>query len=315
MNSRNIFLVMVIFTVLISSVCIAEVVNTTQTPSPQKTPVQSVPLGIGTFEFRCNVEGADVILDGQNLGKIKDGSFKTPVQVFDRPVKRQLAIQASGYSTYNETLIQNPKVGETMIVRGTLQTLPMNLTGTLSIAVSPPGGSVSIDDVQSGIVDPSGIMTLRSIKSGNRTVKVSLSGYQDAIQSVYVEANLVTKIRISMVPITTGTLEITSVPAGATVIINGSPYGKTPITVPDLPAGTYTLGFTLPGYLESQNQVALAAGQKVPVSVTLQPVPTPTPTPIPTTQQPTPTPTPTQAGLMPVIAIIGIIGAVMLLRK
>ncbi len=309
-------LLSVLATVLLSSLCVSAVENATQVPPSQKElTAQETALGMGTFEFRCNVEGADIFLDGQNLGKIKDGSLQTPIPVFERPPKRQLSILASGYSPYNETLIQGPKVGETMIVRGVLQMLPMNLTGTLSIAVSPPGGMVSIDEVPSGVVEQSGIMTLRSVKAGNRTVKVSLSGYQDAKQSVYVEANMVSKIRFTLVPITTGTLEISSVPAGANVVINGSPSGKTPISLPDLPAGTYTIGLKMPGYLDSQNQIVLVAGQKVPVSVSLQPIPTQPPTPVPTTPQPTPTPTPTQATLSPVIAVVGILAAGALIRK
>jgi hypothetical protein len=309
-------LIIVLASFLFMSVTLAESDNVSSPLQYQDPAVNQVSLGTGFYEFRGNVDGARVFLDGQDRGVLKDGSLQVPVLVYDSPQSHELSIDASGYTPYNETLIQGPKVGETFIVRGTLQKLPMTLTGTLSLAVSPPGGMVYIDDEVVGVVDQSGIMTLRSVKSGNRVVKVTLPGYQDAIERVSVDANLITKVRITMLPVTTGTLEITSVPAGAGVLINGAPNGTTPVTIPDLPAGTYALEFTLPGYQNAQSQVTLTAGQKIPVTTTLQPVPTPTP--IPTTEVPTttPTPTPTQAGMIPFIPLIGCIGAALcVLRK
>lgn len=309
-------LIIVLVFFLLVSVTLAESDNVSSPFQYQDPAANQVSLGTGFYEFRGNVDGARVFLDGQERGALKDKSLQVPVPVYDTPLSHELSIDAPGYTPYNETLIQGPKVGETLIVRGTLQKLPMTLTGTLSLAVSPPGGMVHIDDEVVGVVDPSGIMTLRSVKSGNRVVKVTLPGYQDAIEQVSVDANLITKARITMLPVTTGTLDITSVPAGAGVVINGAPNGTTPVTIPDLPAGTYTLEFTLPGYLDSQSQVTLIAGQKIPVTVALQPVPTPTPTPIPTTEPPTPTPTPTQAGMIPFLPLIGCIGAALcMLRK
>ena len=144
-----------------------------------------------------------------------------------------------------------------------------------------------------------------------------MPGYQDSLTQVYVEPNVETKFRITLNPITTGTFEISTVPSGAAVTINGSSYGITPVTVPDLENGSYIVGFTLSGYQEVQNQIILGAGQHVPVSATLQPIPTATPTPVLTTPMPTatPTPTPTQASLSSVVILIGLLIAVALVTK
>lgn len=300
---------------IVGSVCTAATKNITPPLTDKSSQVQITPIGTGFYEFRSNVEGASVFLDDQEIGTIQDGIIKTPVQVFEKPLNRQLRIQAAGYSTYTETLVQSPKVDETIIVRGTLQLLPINLTGTLSLAVSPPGSTVSIDNVTTGVVSQSGIMTLRSVNSGNRMVKVTLPGYKDSLQQVYVEPNLETKLRIQLSPVTTGTLDITSTPSGAEVLINGSPYGITPVNIPDLENGSYTVGLSLPGYQGAQSEVILNAGQRVPVSINLQPIPTATPTQVPTTSQATPTPTPTQAGFSPVIIIAGLLGAGVLAIK
>ncbi len=295
---------------LICGLCIADTPGGVPQQNGLNNPVLSGPVGSGFFEFRSNIEGANVILDNQTVGTIKGGILKIPVDVYDKSFKRDLRIEASGYSTYHETLLRSPKVGETMIVRGTLQVLPLNLAGSLSLAVSPPGAAVSIDNESVGVVDQSGIMTIRTINSGSRALRVTRPGYRDYVQQVYITPNLENKVRITMSPVTTGTLDISSTPAGATVIINGMSYGNTPVTVAELEQGSYVIGFTLPGYQNAQNQVVLVAGQRVPVSVFLQPVPIATPTPVPTTPAPTP-----EAGSAPVVVILGLLCASVLLVK
>ena len=282
-------------------------------PQPVYTPDMRTSVGSGIYEFRCNVEGAKIFLDAKNVGTITGGILQVPIPVYDHPVQRQLRMEAPGYSTYNETLLQSPKVGTTMIVRGKLQVLPMSLTGTLSLAISPPGGQVSIDETVMGVVDNSGIITFRTVKSGNRIVKVTLPGYKDYEQQITVVSNLVTNMRITLVPLTTGTLQITSIPSGAKISLNGSPYGITPVTAPDLEQGTYTVEYSLPGFQPYKSQVVLYPGQNIPVSATLQPVPTLVPTLVPITHEPTPTPT--QAGLAPLVTIIGLFAVLCLNHK
>lgn len=265
------------------------------------------PIGSGFFEFRSNVEGAMVFLDNQTVGTMREGSLKIPIDVYEKSVTRDLRIEAGGYSPYHETLVKGPRAGETMVIRGTLQAVPLNRTGSLSLAVSPPGSAVSIDDVSAGVVGQSGILSIRTINSGNRLIRVTMPGYKASIQQVYITPNLENKVRITLDPITTGTLDLSSNPAGAAVSINGMPYGITPVTAADLEQGSYLIGFNLPGYQNAQSQVALSAGQRVPVSIYLQPIPTATPTPTMTTLKPTPTPTPTpEAGFTPAMVILGL---------
>ncbi|HWQ64447.1 MAG TPA: PEGA domain-containing protein [Methanospirillum sp.] len=305
----NQILVMII--ALIScGICVADTPGAISPQNGVNNQAPPGPIGSGFFEFRSNVEGATVFLDNQTVGTIREGSLKIPVDVFEKPVTRELRIEAGGYSTYHETLVKGPKAGETMVVRGTLQVVPLNLTGSLSLAVSPPGSTVSIDNVSAGVVDQSGIMSIRTINSGSRTIKVTMPGYKDSVQQIYVTPNLENKVRITLDPVTTGTLDISSNPAGAAVSINGMSYGITPVTTGDLEQGSYLIGFNLPGYQNAQSQVILSAGQRVPVSIYLQPIPTATPTPILTTSEPTPTSTPTpEAGFTPALVILGLLCA------
>lgn len=247
------------------------------------------------YEVRSNVENASVYFNGEFVGNIEKGSVLVPAATSSRPVHHQLMIQAPGYTTYNETIVQAPKPGKNNVLRGILTLLPPQRTGTLSLAVTPPGGEVFVDGVSSGVISQSGIHVLRDISAGYRTVQIRLAGYQDWIERVYVESNLDTKIRVTLTPVTTGSVQVSSVPAGANVLINGSPVGITPVTIPELPAGQVEMRLTLPGYQDWTAVTSIIPGQTVPVFGTLVQVVVQTPEPVNTTPVETPIPEPTQS--------------------
>ena len=107
-----------------------------------------------------------------------------------------------------------------------------------------------------------------------------------------------------------GAMEITSSPSGAIVKLNDQYRGRTPLTLNDLPAGTYSLSFSLDGYHDFTTPARVEAGSISEVAATLVPV-TATPVPVITTASPAapdtiPTPAATPAKrapgmLMPVL--------------
>jgi len=266
------------------------------------------------YEIRSNVENASVYFNGEFVGTIQKGSLLVEAETSNRPVNYQLMITAPGYTTYNETLVQAPKPGKSNIIRGTLTALPPAKTGTLSLAVSPPGGEVLVDGVSSGFIDQSGIHVLRDITAGYRNIQITLAGYKDWFERVYVEPNMNTKIRVTLTPITTGSLQVSSEPSSANVLLNGAPVGITPVTIPDLPAGPIQIQLTLPGYQDWNGETAVMIGQTVPVFGTLIPIVVETPKPVNTTPEETPTPEPTQSPLL-IGTVIGALGGVALIRK
>lgn len=301
-----------IILVLISVPIVAEVqIASSSVPSQQyiqKTNMTKS-LGTGLYEFRSYVEGATVYIDDIEVGTISGGILQVSVPVFDHHIKRSLMMTAEGYDSYNETLFQGPKVGETLVIRGKLLRTPKNLTGTISIAVSPTGAEIIIDGISKGTVGESGILTLRTQKAGYHLIKASKKGFEDSSQRINVDANLIKNVRFNLNPITTGTIQISSTPSGAEVRLNGAASGLTPVTLSNQSQGSYTLDLILSGYQPYQTKVQVVAGETLPISTQLVPLPTPTPkpTPVPTTRTPTPTPTPTPESGFPVwVLIIGL---------
>ena len=65
-------------------------------------------------------------------------------------------------------------------------------------------------------------------------------------------------------------LRMASVPAGAQVIIEGTPFGRTPIDL-EMPSGKYEVQLKLDNYLGWKAQLDLTQGEDFPVSVRLRP--------------------------------------------
>ncbi len=79
---------------------------------------------------------------------------------------------------------------------------------------------------------------------------------------------------------TTGTLRISSSPQGASVTVDGTPVGPTPVQV-TAGAGTHTVVLTKPGYQTATRQVTVTAGQTSYLNVTLTPTPPQNQPPVP----------------------------------
>lgn len=70
---------------------------------------------------------------------------------------------------------------------------------------------------------------------------------------------------------TTGSLSVTTSPAGATIIIDGTQSGVSPATIPGLSAGSHTLLLKLNGYQDISAPVTITAGQTQAYTTSLSP--------------------------------------------
>jgi hypothetical protein len=104
------------------------------------------------------------------------------------------------------------------------------------------------------------------------------------------------------------TLTVTSDPSGASVTVDGQAFGRTPLTLRDLPPGSHTVVLSMPGRQPVTRTVELRAGGSQDVVATLEPEapvvaqkpavtpPAPEPTPLFTPAPPPVRPTPEHPG-------------------
>jgi hypothetical protein len=130
-------------------------------------------------------------------------------------------------------------------------------------------------------------VTIRPIAPGAHTVQVMRDGYVGQERQVAISASRpsqslmfgLERSRTSPQPTPatpstmgreTAALTVESRPAGANVLIDGKPAGRTPLTLSDVAAGMHTVSIELPGYNSWATSVRVAAGQKNRVAASLE---------------------------------------------
>jgi TolB-like protein len=136
-------------------------------------------------------------------------------------------------------------------------------TGSLKIASSPAGASLFINDSSKGATP----LNLDSIKSGRYRLRLELQGYSTITDNVRVTAGSTEEKNYTLktLPVThpqieTGSLKIASSPAGASLFINDSSKGATPLNLDSLKSGRYRLRLELQGYNPITDNVRVTAG-------------------------------------------------------
>jgi hypothetical protein len=137
-------------------------------------------------------------------------------------------------------------------------------TGTLIVQSTPSGATVSIDGTVAGTTP----FTSSTVTAGDRSVSLTLAGYETYVTTVTVPAGgsvtgiytLVAVVPVTTTPASTGTMIIRSTPAGASVSVDGTLKGTAPYTSSSVPAGDHTILLTLAGYGDFPSTVTVPAG-------------------------------------------------------
>jgi len=140
--------------------------------------------------------------------------------------------------------------------------------GLLLVTSEPQGAEV----VQEGISLGSTPLLLTDILPGKHRLSLSLPGFQ----TKEIDLTLVgrtPKKEIVILVADSGTMQVSSDPSEAEVMINGITRGKTPCTIDRIPGGSVKLQVKASGYLPHSREIALAAGEKQSVNITLKPLP------------------------------------------
>jgi len=132
-------------------------------------------------------------------------------------------------------------------------------------------------------------------------VTFSRQGYSRLFVPVCVEAGKITAVTGTLIPLT-GSLEITTSPSGARILLDSADQGTSPVTLTNISAGNHTLTVIKEGYITTEQRLRIIPIQTTPVAVLLDPLSSSTSRKLPL------------SGQGPAIAIAGLTVILMLRR-
>jgi len=216
----------------------------------------------GTIDVTSSPAGATVYLDGKNSG------YNTPATLPGISAgSHTVRCSMTGYTDASEDVTVT--AGQTTSLMVTLQSQGP-LTGTISVSSTPTGARIYLDGTDTGYNTP---RTFSGVPVGSYTVRCSMTGYTDVSQGVTVTAGRTSSVKVYLTrqgPVT-GSISVSSVPAGASVWLDGKITGyKTPVTLNGISAGSHTVRCSMTGYTDASQGVSVIAGQTASLMVTLQ---------------------------------------------
>ncbi|WP_292395686.1 DUF3344 domain-containing protein [Methanoculleus sp. UBA303] len=127
--------------------------------------------------------------------------------------------------------------------------------GSIAVTSTPTGATVWLDGEETGEVTD---CTLTNVPAGEHVVTVKLDGYADASTPVTVVSGETAEVILELTTLT-GSLTVTSTPAGAAILIDGADTGEvTNATLDGIAVGTHTVTLKKDGYADTTADVTVA---------------------------------------------------------
>ncbi len=187
-------------------------------------------------------------------GRLDEGTYT--IWVVNGPNDRSRLSQAD-YSTISVTLgqpsisIDTPKV-----------------PGSMDLRSVPDGASVMMGEQYKGKTP----LVIADLAPGTYDVVFSQFGYQKFSTRVPVESGKISEVTATLFP-DMGAIAVSSVPANATVMVDGQIAGTAPVLAVNLTGGNHTVAVSLEGYISGEQTVTVIPGQTQPVTIGLSAVP------------------------------------------
>ena len=229
-----------------------------QPPAVGGAPRPSVPK-IGRLLVTSNIDGARITIDGRS-----ESAWVTPYTIPDLPSgPHSVAISKSGYSNYQQSV--TIEGGRTSSINAPLS-VPV---GEINISTTPPGIDVLIDGQ---LVGPSPAQ--KTVGLGQHAYTLRAPGrdpYTSTFEIKYDGQIITRKVDLGGPSVSTGIVEVRTIPPGASVSAEGKAVGGTTPTSFRLTAGRHTLTISLSGYAPLKEDVDVPADGSTKVERKLAP--------------------------------------------
>jgi|GEM_PF-1882232 hypothetical protein len=215
-----------------------------------------------------NPAGARVMLDGLAKGT-------APVTLKNLAAGIHiLELEYPGYNDWKSTVdVPETEMKEVFV---NLTPKPGSLPGWITVSSSPENASVTLDGNYVGLTMTNSSLNLDSVTPGEHTILLVLPGYRSFSMNVTVSANQVSLVNTTLIPVSgrlaKGAVSVSSIPSGATIILDNRSIGISPVTVSDIAVGDHRVVLQMEGYQDYSTSIFITAGTNGTVSATLLPV-------------------------------------------
>jgi hypothetical protein len=236
---------------------VSAVLNKNNIDLPQGINVSSVP------------SGADVLLDGLKKGV-------TPIILKNIAAGIHVVeIGYPGYISWKSTV----DVPETEIKDLAINLVPKagKSPGSIMVVSDPFNALVTLDGNYVGQTSANSSLNLQTVTPGEHTLGLALSGYKPYSTNITVSQNQVSVVNVTLIPVlgplAKGALSVASDPTGASITIDNTTLGISPLTVNDIAVGNHLITITLEGYQDYSTSILVAQGTTSTISVPLLKLP------------------------------------------
>jgi len=219
---------------------------------------------VGSIYVNSTPPGATVYIDDEKAGNVTPCNIPG-IEVGTYPVR----VELEGFAQSDEKWVT--------VRANTVTEVEFHLTpetGKIDVSSVPDDARIYLDGIDTGKRTDT---TLEDISVGKHTILLVKPDYRNATQTVTVEMDTTTKVRFDLTPenkssgdddssasgVENGSITITSVPANASIYLDGNRTGLfTDATLKDLPPGEHTIKLVLPGYLNMTRTVTVEAQKR-----------------------------------------------------
>jgi len=237
----------------------------------------------GSLFVDSSPQSADVYVDGNYEGT-------SPLTVSGLEAgSHRVELHHAGY----EVAMVNEQVSPDQGTVADITLIPLSAgsgSGSIDVSTSVPGALVYLDGIYRGSIQSGTVFSIVAVSPGSHELLLHLPGYQDFTQTVAVNAGQEVSVSAAFTPLPaatqgspsapggTGSVIVTTTPAGGQVTIDNAFRGVAPVTIYNIAAGSHIVNIHLDGYSDWSSTVDVPANQVTRVPATLVPAPGATPT-------------------------------------
>jgi len=234
------------------------------------TPLQTY----GSMLVDSSPEGAGIFIDGNYEGI-------TPTTVGGlSPGLHQVEAHLAGYMVQTQMVTISSGQGNNINIAMQPYSTVTTSEGSIEITSNVPGALVYLDGIYKGAVKSGNTFDVIAISPGSHTLLLHSDGFTDFTQTIDVSGGQVSYVTADLGPVSlqgpasatqTGSLVITSSPAGGQVFLDNVFRGVAPVTIYDVAPGDHIVNMKLAGYSDWSGSATVQSGQVAQVAAQFAP--------------------------------------------